>query len=163
VNLYFHGGTKIDKGNQFWLPKLVRGDHFWQRTDFSLQANRNSMPDIANRSINFTLQCTSMRSLWDEIDRQIQAHMLTLWWNHLSPIWCQEFLTCKRFQTLVAQRLQSLIDKCLHEEGLAMWVYCMSERGHNLLAHITFWNIHLIQYNLSIRSYLHTILKFQTV
>jgi len=157
------GGPKLARGTSFDCQNLSRRTTFGGGPIFSLQANRNSIPDIANRSINFTLQCTSMRSLWDEIDCQIQAHMLTLWWNHLSPIWCQEFLTCKRFQTLVAQRLQSLIDKCLHEEGLAMWVYCMSERGHNLLAQFTFWNIHLIQYNLSIRSYLHTILKFQTV
>ena len=24
-------GTEIDKGDQFWLPKLVRPDRFWQQ------------------------------------------------------------------------------------------------------------------------------------
>jgi len=38
-----------------------------------------------------TTKYTSMCSLWDEIDHQIQVHMLTLWWNQLSPIWCQDF------------------------------------------------------------------------
>jgi len=49
VKLHFHRGTKIDKGDQFWLPKLVRGNWFWWQTDFFITAQNfggSTHPDI---------------------------------------------------------------------------------------------------------------------